>query len=279
MARAWAASSPRGRLTSLASTEPSRVASTHTTTRPSSTMASRRESIPAVVGVAGMLTSSRARSPGCWVSGWTDITTWRPASRPRRMPSVAGTRSSAVRRPMVLAMGTSPTARVRSASRVLAASRCSSWLSIQMPAVTVPSRQRRDPTGEQPPEFRSALRRCSVGQLRTMGSRGSSMASGARPMPGRNPGLVSPARPSTRPSGAVTARSRSVTRWPRRAAWTRAASPAAMAWSRAGSLARTVMACWARSARVPKATMAERRACSSSAWTWRWLERATACQP
>ena len=130
---------------------------------------------------------------------------------------------------MVLAMGTSPTARVRSASRVLAASRCSSWLSIQMPAVTVPSRQRRDPTGEQPPEFRSALRRCSVDQLRTMGSRGSSMASGARPMPGRNPGLVSPARPSTRPSGAVTARSRSVTRWPRRTAWTRAASPVAMA--------------------------------------------------
>jgi hypothetical protein len=47
------------------------------TTSPSSTMASRRESIPAVVGVAGILTSSRAR--------------------------------------------------VRSASRVLAASRCSSW--------------------------------------------------------------------------------------------------------------------------------------------------------
>jgi hypothetical protein len=35
----------------------------------------------------------------------------------------------------------------------------------------------------------------------------------------------------------------------------------------------------ARSARAAKATMAERRACCSSAWTWRWLERATACQP
>jgi hypothetical protein len=62
MARAWAASSPRGRLT-----------------------------------------SSRARSRGSLVSGWIDMTTWRPASRPRWVPSVAGTPSSAVRRPMVLA--------------------------------------------------------------------------------------------------------------------------------------------------------------------------------
>jgi hypothetical protein len=72
--RAWTASSLRG-----AWPGPRRGGwpARRPTTSPSSTMASRRESIPAVVGVAGILTSSRAR--------------------------------------------------VRSASRVLAASRCSSW--------------------------------------------------------------------------------------------------------------------------------------------------------
>jgi hypothetical protein len=105
MARACSASSPRGRLTSLASTEPGRVAIRQTTTSPSSTMASRRESIPAVVGVAGMLTSSRACSPTSGGEGLDGHDDRRPASLPREVPSPAGTRSTAVRRPMVLATG------------------------------------------------------------------------------------------------------------------------------------------------------------------------------
>ncbi|HVG64875.1 MAG TPA: hypothetical protein VND02_02230 [Actinomycetota bacterium] len=52
-----------------------------------------------------------------------------------------------------------------------------------------------------------------------------------------------------------------------------------MASSRAGSLARAVMASLARSTRARKAAVAERRASSSSERTCRWLERATACQP
>jgi len=279
MALACSASSPRGRLTTLARTDPSSVASRQTTTSPSSTMASRRESIPAVVGVAGRLTSSRACSPTFEVSASVDMTTWRPASLPRRVPLVGGTRSSAVSRPIVLATGASPMARVRSASRVPLASRWSSWLSIQMPAVTVPSRQRRDAGGEHPRERRSTLTRWSIGQLRTVGSRGSSMPSGARCTPGRNPGVVWPARPSTRASGPVTARTRSVAPWRRSTARTLRASPAAMASSRAGSLARAVTASLARSTRARKAAVAERRASSSSERTCRWLERATACQP
>jgi hypothetical protein len=47
------------------------------------------------------------------------------------------------------------------------ASRWSSWLSIQTPAVTVPSRQRSDPAGRQPRARRSVLRRWSIDQLRT----------------------------------------------------------------------------------------------------------------
>ena len=148
----------------------------------------------------------------------------RPACR-RRVPSAAGTRSSAVRRPMVLATGVSPMTRVRSASRVPLASRWSSWLSIQMPAVTVPSRQRRDPAGRQPRARRSALRRWSIGQLRTRCSGARIMPSGARRTPGRNPGLVWPARPSTRWSGAVTARSRSVGAWRRSTARTSGGVP------------------------------------------------------
>ena len=279
IALAWAASSPRGRLTTLARTEPSRVAIRQTTTSPSSTMASRRESIPAVVGVAGMLTSSRACSPTLEVSGSVAMTTWRPASLPRRVPSAAGTRSSAVRRPIVLATGVSPMTRVRSASRVPLARRWSSWLSIQMPAVTVPSRQRRDPAGAQPRGRRSALWRWSIGQLRTRCFGARSMPRGARRTPGRNPGLVWPARPRTRWSGAVTARSRSVAPWRRSTARTRGASPADMASSRAGSRARPATASWARSARAVRATVADRRASSSSERTWRWVERATACQP
>jgi hypothetical protein len=202
IALAWAASSPRGRLTTLARTEPSTVAIRQTTTSP--------------------------------------------------------------RRPIVLATGVSPTTRVRSASRVPLARRWSSWLSIQMPAVTVPSRQRRDPAGEQPRGRRSALWRWSIGQLRTRCLGARSMPSGARRTPGRNPGLVWPARPRTRWSGAVTARSRSVAPWRRSTARTRGASPADMAASRAGSRARPATASWARSARAVRATMAERRASSSS---------------
>ncbi len=214
IALAWAASSPRGRLTSRARTEPSRVATRQTTTSPSSTMASRRESIPAVVGVAGMLTSSRACSPTLEVSGSVDMTTWRPASLPRRVPSAAGTRSSAVRRPIVLATGVSPMTRVRSASRVPLARRWSSWLSIQMPAVTVPRRQRRDPAGEQPRGRRSALWRWSIGQLRTrcFGARSMPRGPGARRAgtrgwcgrPGRGPGGRGRSRPGagrSRPGG------------------------------------------------------------------------------
>jgi hypothetical protein len=242
-------------------------------------MASRRESIPAVVGVAGMLTSRRACSPTLSVSGSVDITTWRPASLPRRVPSATGTRSPTVRRPTVLATGVSPMTRVRSASRVPLASRWSSWLSIQMPAVTVPSRQRRDPAGRQPRARRSALCRWSIGQLRTRCLGARTMPRGARCTPGRNPGLVWPARPSTRWSGAVTATSRSVGAWRRSTARTWAASLADMAWSSAGSRARVATASWARSTRAVKATAAERRASSSSERTWRWVDRATACQP
>jgi hypothetical protein len=214
-------------------------------------MASRRESIPAVVGVAGMLTSSRACSPTPEVSGSVDMTTWRPASLPWRVPSVAGARSVAVRRPTVLATGVWPTTRVRSASRVPLAIRWSPWLSIQTPAVTVPSRQRGEEAGVQPRWRRVALRRWSMGQLRAFpGSGASSMPSGARRVPGRNPGLVWPARPSTRPSGAVTARTRSVAPWRRSTARTWAASLAAMAWSRVGSRARAATASWARSIRA-----------------------------
>ena len=78
-----------------------------------------------------MLTGSRACSPTLEVSGSVDMTTWRPASLPRRMPSAAGTRPSAVRRPTVLATGVSPMTSVRSASSVPLAIRWSSWLSIQ----------------------------------------------------------------------------------------------------------------------------------------------------
>jgi hypothetical protein len=56
-----------------------------------------------------MLTSSRACSPTLEVSASVDMTTWRPASLPRRVPLAGGTRSSAVSRPIVLATGASPT--------------------------------------------------------------------------------------------------------------------------------------------------------------------------
>jgi hypothetical protein len=132
---------PPERLTSLASTEPSRGAARQTTS-PSSTIASRRESTPAVVGVAGMLTTSRARSRGSLV---------------------------------------------RSASRVLAASRCSSWLSIQMPAVTVPSRHRRDPGASTRGD---AGRRCGAAASASWGPGVAGQQQGERrpPHPRQEPG-------------------------------------------------------------------------------------------
>jgi hypothetical protein len=90
---------------------------------------------------------------------------------------------------------------------------------------------------------------------------------------------VWPAQPSTRASGAVMARRRSVAPWRRSTARTWAASPAAMASSRLGSRARAATASWARSIRAVNATVADPRACSSSERTSRWVDRATACQP
>ena len=52
-----------------------------------------------------------------------------------------------------------------------------------------------------------------------------------------------------------------------------------MAWSKAGSLAQGGHGLVGPLGPGVNATVADPRACSSSERTWRWVDRATACQP
>jgi hypothetical protein len=98
-------------------------------------------------GLFGELAKGPADQPGQHRAeqGGDQADDHQPQQHDGQVPSSAGTRSTAVRRPMVLATGTSPMTRVRSASRVPLASRWSSWLSIQMPARDRPEQAARRP--------------------------------------------------------------------------------------------------------------------------------------